>query len=507
MKKVKQFSLINILILFFALNLFAQNSSISMIGPSENQVPGVMGTDFVINIEIGNPIAVNNLTGVSFNLEWDDTSYIGAVASSPGAFLGANPLIITQNYLDRIEVGISSSTGGKNGSGIFASCTLNVKQDGYALINFSLSNITAIDENGDPIVIDPQNNPLIIQIGNPPENPSINIIAPDTITGLAGITFPVDIMVGNPIEVTNLIGVSFNLEWDDTLYIEGDNTNAGLFFGSNPLLIGQNLVDRIEIGVSSTTGGYSGSGVIASCTLKIKNDIPSSGQSILLNITNITALDNNGDPIILAPQNNPFLLELTLPNNPPDLDSIPNQYMLEEETLVIPIKAIDPDGNNITFTSPNLPSFGNIDDSLNGSGKLTFKPAAGDAGTYQDIMVIATDDGIPAIKADTVTFTLTVDIIDGVNIDFIQTEFILHQNFPNPFNPNTTITYSLPEKGKVTLRVFDVLGNEVAKPVNEEQSIGIYELNFNASNLASGFYFYKLQAGEFTDVKKMLVIK
>ena len=96
----------------------------------------------------------------------------------------------------------------------------------------------------------------------------------------------------------------------------------------------------------------------------------------------------------------------------------------------------------------------------------------------------------------------------------IPTEFILYQNYPNPFNPITTIKYSIPNvistEGRnlnVTLKVYDVLGNEVATLVNEFRNAGSYEVNFNASSLSSGIYFYQLQVGSFIQSKKMILIK
>ena len=86
-------------------------------------------------------------------------------------------------------------------------------------------------------------------------------------------------------------------------------------------------------------------------------------------------------------------------------------------------------------------------------------------------------------------------------------EYALVQNFPNPFNPSTTIRYQIPQDGIVTLKIYDVLGSEVATLVNEEKVAGKYEVNFNASSLASGVYLYKIQAGSFNSSKKMLLIK
>lgn len=86
-------------------------------------------------------------------------------------------------------------------------------------------------------------------------------------------------------------------------------------------------------------------------------------------------------------------------------------------------------------------------------------------------------------------------------------EFALSQNYPNPFNPSTTIEYSIKRGGEVTLRVYDVLGNEVATLVNEVQEPGYYTINFNAASLSSGVYIYTLESGEYNAMKKLLLLK
>ena len=85
--------------------------------------------------------------------------------------------------------------------------------------------------------------------------------------------------------------------------------------------------------------------------------------------------------------------------------------------------------------------------------------------------------------------------------------FSLFQNYPNPFNPMTKIKYQIPELSFVTLKVYDVLGNEVITLVSEEKPIGNYEVEFDATVLPSGIYFYRLQAGSFVETKKMVLMK
>jgi hypothetical protein len=86
-------------------------------------------------------------------------------------------------------------------------------------------------------------------------------------------------------------------------------------------------------------------------------------------------------------------------------------------------------------------------------------------------------------------------------------EFALSQNYPNPFNPTTQIKFSIKESGLVTLKIFDILGTEVAALVNSEYSVGNYTVDFNAAGLASGIYFYKIQTGNFVETKKMMLLK
>jgi hypothetical protein len=84
--------------------------------------------------------------------------------------------------------------------------------------------------------------------------------------------------------------------------------------------------------------------------------------------------------------------------------------------------------------------------------------------------------------------------------------YALAQNYPNPFNPSTTIRYSLPNRSHVTLTVFNTLGQQVSTLVQTEQDAGYREVQFNAQNLPSGVYFYRLQAGSFTETKKLLLV-
>jgi hypothetical protein len=140
-----------------------------------------------------------------------------------------------------------------------------------------------------------------------------------------------------------------------------------------------------------------------------------------------------------------------------------------------------------------------------------------------DIIVAYTvGRGIDHLNSITVARELTNSVINEYKSNFstitnvendlstsIPSEYKLYQNYPNPFNSSTVITYHLPIKDFVTLKIYNILGNEVATLVNEEKPAGIYQVNFDSNlyNLASGVYFYRLTAKNYSDTKKLLLIK
>ena len=93
------------------------------------------------------------------------------------------------------------------------------------------------------------------------------------------------------------------------------------------------------------------------------------------------------------------------------------------------------------------------------------------------------------------------------NINVYRFRFLLENNFPNPFNPTTAIRYEISDRSFVTIKVYDILGNEIAILVNEEKPAGSYEIEFNGKNLASGIYFYSLSTGNFLATKKMILLR
>jgi hypothetical protein len=146
---------------------------------------------------------------------------------------------------------------------------------------------------------------------------------------------------------------------------------------------------------------------------------------------------------------------------------------------------------------------------------LRLKSKVGSAYTYEAYSAYGYVLGATGPFADTTLatvlyggaepFTITITGVND-NVNTVNT-FALSQNYPNPFNPNTVINYSLPERNNVSLKVYDMLGREVANLVNESQNAGSHSVSFNASKLASGIYIYTLRTGNNSMSKKMMLMK
>jgi hypothetical protein len=106
---------------------------------------------------------------------------------------------------------------------------------------------------------------------------------------------------------------------------------------------------------------------------------------------------------------------------------------------------------------------------------------------------------------DNILFNVTPNNNSASTVDPF--DFRLSQNYPNPFNPATVISYSVPTEGIVSLKVYNLVGQQVAELVNANQNAGAYNVEFNAQNLSSGVYYYKLETNGFVDTKKMILVK
>ena len=152
---------------------------------------------------------------------------------------------------------------------------------------------------------------------------------------------------------------------------------------------------------------------------------------------------------------------------------------------------------------------------INQYGSTYFTWVAKNGGTFEADLdtALVTSGNVTLYSANMTQFNAATSVEEKGN-DISPSEYILSQNYPNPFNPSTNIKYTIPnvslsgvEGSRVQLKVYDVLGNEIATLVNEYKPAGSYEVEFDAENLSSGIYFYKLQSGSFTQTKKMILLR
>lgn len=161
----------------------------------------------------------------------------------------------------------------------------------------------------------------------------------------------------------------------------------------------------------------------------------------------------------------------------------------------------DPDGDNVTFKLDSGPE----GSTMTSSGLFQWIPKVSQAGQTFYVMVTISDGILSETKISTLITNPTIVGVEENGI--LPNNFVLDQNYPNPFNPTTEIRFEIPKESYVTLRVYNSIGKDVAELVNRELSAGQYKVNFNGKDLPSGIYYYKIQAGEFIQTRKMLLVK
>jgi len=122
------------------------------------------------------------------------------------------------------------------------------------------------------------------------------------------------------------------------------------------------------------------------------------------------------------------------------------------------------------------------------------------------IGTISSNDNIQQAGFWYTTFDI-ITSVDPIEDDLLPTEFRLEQNYPNPFNPSTTIQFAVPKASQVTIKIYDVLGRRVATLVDEKYQPGTYKVTFEADELASGVYIYRIQADGFVNSRKLMLLK
>jgi len=199
-----------------------------------------------------------------------------------------------------------------------------------------------------------------------------------------------------------------------------------------------------------------------------------------------------------------------------------NSFPITLITAPIPVELISfasiVSGNNVTLhwktaTETNNYGFEIIRFDNNGKNEweaIGFVAGHGTTTEQQQYSFVdeAIEPGIYQYRLKQIDYNGTYEYSKIIEVEIAApTKFSLEQNYPNPFNPSTTIKYSIKKNDLVTLKVYDILGKEVAALINENQEAGNYSVKFNASNLPSGIYFYRLKSGSFSSTKKLILLK
>jgi hypothetical protein len=189
-------------------------------------------------------------------------------------------------------------------------------------------------------------------------------------------------------------------------------------------------------------------------------------------------------------------------NAPPEIISKPDTIAFIDSLYQYQVIADDNVNDTLIYSLTTAPYWLSIDGA---TGLIEGIPSTNDLG--DTLVTVRVDDSYG--RTDTQTYTLYISPPVAIDTKFnqIPQKYALNQNYPNPFNPSTIIKYQVPELSYLTIKVYDVLGSEISSLVNEEKPAGSYEVEFDGTGLTSGIYFYQLQAGDYTDTKKMILLR
>jgi hypothetical protein len=488
--------------------------------------PQSAGAEFWVDVVVGsNTDPVTNLFGVSFDVNFTNTVYIDIVTPHAtnvlaGDFLG-NDLVFFYNVdeiVGKVNVGISrkSGVGGVNGSGIVLKIKFKIDAStpNNTPIQLSISNVSANDPVGSNISLVPGSVTVIIS----------DIIVWPGDTNNNGIVNQADILpIGlhwgktGPPRTCH----SNEMQWIAHTAMPWTPLNA-TYADAN----GDGTVNQAEINVIGLNWGKTHTGLFA-------------GQLISSSF-NLTMLDSAIVTLKCTGSTSPgqhFYVDVFV-KNLKDLFGLSFELFYSPTSFIDSLKVEEGTGNIlgndlIFFPVVNLGSdTGKV--SVGISRKFGQGGVTADSGFvtrinakmrqtavinkdstlfwFKNILANDPNGDKIAFKTEKISWKLVTGTEQPTNIKEeikaeLPVEFILEQNYPNPFNPSTTIEFALPKSAFVTLKVYNLRGEEVATLVAEQRSAGIHRCNWNARGLASGVYLYRLETGDFVQVKKLILMR
>lgn len=285
-----------------------------------------------------------------------------------------------------------------------------------------------------------------------------------------------------PTLTLNPEGPTFTVSENQTLQIQliGSDPNTGevLTYSATNLPQGASL--NSETGEFSWKPGFSQEG----------------SYTVTFRVTDLAGLSASKNvAIIVVKVNRPPVFENVL--LPGQIVTVHNVPVAWDFTYT----AQDPDGDDLIFSLVEGPA----GSSITTSGVFTWIPRPDQAGKTFLVTVRVSDGTLSATTSELITGSTLVSVDDPFS--GIPNEYVLLQNYPNPFNPTTTIQFGLPNESNVRLAIYNILGQELAVLLNKTMSAGFHRISFDATNLNTGMYIYKIEADNFSSIKKMLFIK
>ncbi|TSA26110.1 MAG: T9SS C-terminal target domain-containing protein [Ignavibacteriales bacterium] len=314
---------------------------------------------------------------------------------------------------------------------------------------------------------------------------------------------------GNSVTVTTAPNAGYTfVNWTEGGTVVSTSPSYTIIINSNRLLIANFAIIQCTVIASSnlTEGGTtSGSGTFNYGSSVSVTATPSSGYSFVNWTSGGTEVSTSST----------YTFIITKGQN------------LVANFMMLPILTVTPDFLSVG----SIAGTASINVSNTGGGTMNWiaiteifwiKITSGDNGTNNGIIDISYNQNNSVSRAGTITITAegitgspkSVEIRQGAAVTYVKNlnfgipdAYRLEQNYPNPFNPTTKIRYGLPKESNVVITVYNILGEEITKLVNDFQYAGFYEVNFGASNFTSGIYIYRISAGSFMQLRKMLLIK
>ncbi len=467
--------------------------------PREQNTSGSVGTTIPLEIRVDGIPSSANFYGVSFHLEWNKPEYIEYDSYSNGAVLGSNPIVLVQPFNNRIEVGATRTSGSSTSGGVVIVCTLKVKSQPpqQENITLTLTNITATQSDGSSLNLETCGTSIInfsscIEVWPGDANNDGVVNVSDLLR--IGLHYNKTGPARNSDSPNNWVAQCVSSGWNPEAAAYADCNGNGLVNAGDVLAIGLNYGRTHGTMAKVSTKEETDSKVWMQ--VYDKHNLPKTLKS--LNVGEEFYLSIQGSSL-----NKTAGLAFSLEFEGGILELVEGELQVgkifDEDALIIAHQIIEENKIEIGLSNKNGNKISKEGEIVRVKLKLKTKD---NLKVYIKEMIQMNTDGEYMVSV------MDTDNLESQLSGNKEIEEYTLSNYPNPFNPMTKIEFSIPEQSRVDMKIYNVLGEEVAELIGgRELEGGKYEVEWDASNLPSGIYIYSLRTNNNTIVKKMLLIK